>query len=102
MRVGLQDRLSRGTGESSKLHDEPLMGGRWIIPLWDSVMAKVPGENFADSGNRLQRELTLDEIARRTPENEAALLERKIAFVVHSRFWGRLSGFGTRFLHDAI
>src|SRR5579864_1216876 len=27
----------------------------------------------------LQRELNLDEIARRTPENEAALLERKVA-----------------------
>src|SRR5215831_12802871 len=27
----------------------------------------------------LQRELNMDEVARRTPENEAALLERKIA-----------------------
>ena len=32
----------------------------------------------------LQRELNLDETARRTPENEAALLERKIASFLYS------------------
>jgi hypothetical protein len=47
--------------------------------LWDSVMAKQPGKTLLIQETGLQRELTLDEIARRTPENEAALLERKIA-----------------------
>jgi hypothetical protein len=47
--------------------------------LWDSLAAKQPGEAMLIQETGLQRELNLDEIARRTPENEAALLERKIA-----------------------
>lgn len=47
--------------------------------LWDSLMAKQPGETMLIQETGLQRELNLDETARRTPENEAALLERKIA-----------------------
>jgi hypothetical protein len=47
--------------------------------LWDSLMAKQPGEAMLIQETGLQRELNLDETARRTPENEAALLERKIA-----------------------
>jgi hypothetical protein len=47
--------------------------------LWDSVMAKLPGKTLLIQETGLQRELNLDETARRTPENEAALLERKIA-----------------------
>ena len=47
--------------------------------LWDSLMAKQPGEAMLIQETGLQRELNLDEVARRTPENEAALLERKIA-----------------------
>ena len=47
--------------------------------LWDSLLAKQPGKTMLIQETGLQRELNLDEIARRTPENEGALLERKIA-----------------------
>ncbi len=47
--------------------------------LWDSLVAKQPGQPMLIQETGIQRELTLDEIARRTPENEAALVERKIA-----------------------
>lgn len=47
--------------------------------LWDSLLAKQPGKTMLIQETGLQRELNLDEIARRTPENEAALLERKVA-----------------------
>jgi hypothetical protein len=42
-------------------------------------MAKQPGETMLIQETGLQRELNMDEVARRTPQNEAALLERKIA-----------------------
>ena len=47
--------------------------------LWDSLFAKQPGQTLLIQETGLQRELNLDETARRTPENEAALLERKMA-----------------------
>jgi len=47
--------------------------------LWDSLVAKQPGLPMLIQETGLQRELTLDEIARRTPEDDAALLERKVA-----------------------
>ncbi len=47
--------------------------------LWDSLMAKQPGQPMLIQETGLQRELNLDEIARRTPDSEAALLERKVA-----------------------
>ncbi len=47
--------------------------------LWDSLFAKQPGQAMLIQETGLQRELSLDEIARRTPESEAALLERKVA-----------------------
>jgi len=47
--------------------------------LWDSLAAKQPGEAMLIQETGLQRELNLDEIARRSPESEAALLERKVA-----------------------
>jgi hypothetical protein len=47
--------------------------------LWDSLVAKQPGQPMLIQETGIQRELTLDGIARRTPENEAALIERKIA-----------------------
>ena len=76
---GIQDRLSPAfwgrnvdftTNHSWWLND---------YVLWDSVLAKQPGEAMLIQETGLQRELNLDETARRTPENEAALLERKIA-----------------------
>ncbi|HTC43175.1 MAG TPA: alpha-amylase family protein [Candidatus Acidoferrales bacterium] len=47
--------------------------------LWDSLVAKQPGKAMLIQETGLQRELTLDEIARRTPEQESMLLERKFA-----------------------
>lgn len=47
--------------------------------LWDSLVAKQPGKPMLIQETGLQRELNLDESARRTPENEAALFERKMA-----------------------
>jgi len=47
--------------------------------LWDSLVAKQPGKAMLIQETGLQRELNLDETARRTPESEAALFERKVA-----------------------
>jgi hypothetical protein len=47
--------------------------------LWDSLFAKQPGKTMLIQETGLQRELNLDETARRTTESEAALLERKVA-----------------------
>ena len=76
---GIQDRLSPAfwgasvdfTTNHSWWQDDSI--------LWDSLAAKQPGEAMLIQETGLQRGLNLDETARRTPENEAALLERKIA-----------------------
>jgi len=47
--------------------------------LWDSLFAKQPEKAMLIQETGLQRELNLDEIARRDPEHEASLLERKVA-----------------------
>ena len=47
--------------------------------LWDSLVAKQPGKAMLIQETGVQRELTPDQIARRTPEQEAALFERKFA-----------------------
>ena len=47
--------------------------------LWDSLFAKQPGETMLIQETGLQRELNMDESARRTAENEGLLLSRKIA-----------------------
>lgn len=47
--------------------------------LWDSLAAKQPGQPMLIQETGLQRELTLDQVARRTSDGDAALLERKIA-----------------------
>ena len=47
--------------------------------LWDSLLAKQPGQAMLIQETGLQRELNLDEGARRDPESEASLLERKVA-----------------------
>jgi hypothetical protein len=47
--------------------------------LWDSLLAKQPGQAMLIQETGLQRELNLDEIARRDPEHEGLLLERKVA-----------------------
>lgn len=47
--------------------------------LWDSLVAKQPGIPMLIQETGLQRELTLDQIARRTPDQYASLLERKVS-----------------------
>lgn len=47
--------------------------------LWDSLVAKQPGLPMLIQETGLQRELALDEIARRTQEQEGSLFERKVA-----------------------
>jgi hypothetical protein len=76
---GIQDRLSPAFWGQSV--DFTTNHSWWLNDniLWDSLAAKQPGEAMLIQETGLQRELNLDEIARRTPENEAALLERKIA-----------------------
>ena len=76
---GIQDRLSPAFwGESVDFTTNHSWWQNDYI-LWDSLAAKQPGKAMLIQETGLQRELNLDEIARRTPENEAALLERKIA-----------------------
>ena len=76
---GLQDRLSPAYWD--KYVDFTTNHSWWLndYVLWDSLLAKQPGKTMLIQETGLQRELNLDETARRTPENEAALLERKIA-----------------------
>jgi hypothetical protein len=47
--------------------------------LWDSLVAKQPGKALLIQETGLQRELNMDETARRTPDQEAMLFERKVA-----------------------
>ena len=76
---GIQDRLSPAFwGESVDFTTNHSWWQDDSI-LWDSLAAKQPGEAMLIQETGLQRGLNLDETARRTPENEAALLERKIA-----------------------
>jgi hypothetical protein len=76
---GIQDRLSPAFW--GKAVDFTTNHSWWQNDhiLWDSLAAKQPGKAMLIQETGLQRELNLDETARRTPENEAALLERKIA-----------------------
>jgi hypothetical protein len=76
---GIQDRLSPAFwGQSVDFTTNHSWWQNDYI-LWDSLAAKQPGEAMLIQETGLQRELNLDEIARRTPESEAALLERKVA-----------------------
>jgi hypothetical protein len=76
---GLQDRLSPAFW--GRLVDFTTNHSWWQndFLLWDSLLAKQPGEPLLIQETGLQRELDPDEIARRSPESEAALLERKMA-----------------------
>jgi len=76
---GIQDRLSPAFWGSSVDFTTNHSWWQNDYVLWDSLAAKQPGEAMLIQETGLQRELNLDEIARRSPENEAALLERKIA-----------------------
>lgn len=76
---GFQDRLSPAFWDQSV--DFTTTHSWWLNDdiLWDSLVAKQPGEAMLVQETGLQRELNIDEVARRTTENEAALLERKVA-----------------------
>jgi hypothetical protein len=76
---GIQDRLSPAFWGDSV--DFTTNHSWWLNDyiLWDSLAAKQPGEAMLIQETGLQRELNLDEVARCTPESEAALLERKVA-----------------------
>ncbi|HKV76783.1 MAG TPA: hypothetical protein VJP02_01500 [Candidatus Sulfotelmatobacter sp.] len=76
---GIQDRLSPAFWGASVDFTTNHSWWQNDYILWDSLAAKLPGEAMLIQETGLQRELNLDEIARRTPENEAALLERKVA-----------------------
>ena len=76
---GIQDRLSPAFWGSSVDFTTNHSWWQNDYILWDSLAAKQPGEAMLIQETGLQRELNLNEIARRTPENEAALLERKVA-----------------------
>jgi len=76
---GIQDRLSPAFWGSSVDFTTNHSWWQNDYILWESLAAKQPGEAMLIQETGLQRELNLDEIARRTPQNEAALLERKIA-----------------------
>lgn len=76
---GIQDRLSPAFWGSSVDFTTNHSWWQNDYILWDSLAAKQPGQAMLIQETGLQRELNMDEIARRTPENEAALLERKIA-----------------------
>jgi hypothetical protein len=76
---GIQDRLSPAFwGQSVDFTTNHSWWQNDYI-LWDSLAAKQPGEAMLIQETGLQRELNIDEIARRTPQSEAALLERKVA-----------------------
>jgi hypothetical protein len=76
---GIQDRLSPAFWGRSV--DFTTNHSWWLNDniLWDSLAAKQPGQAMLIQETGLQRELNLDETARRTTDSEAALLERKIA-----------------------
>ena len=76
---GIQDRLSPAFWGSSVDFTTNHSWWQDDYLLWDSLAAKQPGEAMLIQETGLQRGLNLDETARRTPENEAALLERKVA-----------------------
>jgi hypothetical protein len=76
---GIQDRLSPAFWGGSVDFTTNHSWWQNDYILWDSLAAKQPGKAMLMQETGLQRELNMDEIARRTPENEAALLERKIA-----------------------
>src|SRR5262249_20084882 len=76
---GIQDRLSPAFWDSGVDFTTNHSWWQNDYILWDSLAAKQPEKAMLIQETGLQRELNLDEIARRTPESEAALLERKVA-----------------------
>jgi hypothetical protein len=76
---GIQDRLSPAYWGASVDFTTNHSWWQNDYLLWDSLLAKQPAQAMLIQETGLQRELNLDEIARRDPESEASLLERKVA-----------------------
>jgi len=76
---GIQDRLSPAFWGQSVDFTTNHSWWQNDYVLWDSLAAKQPGEAMLIQETGLQRELSIDEIARRSTESESALLERKVA-----------------------
>jgi hypothetical protein len=56
----------------------------WLLDdlLWDSLVAKQPGKPMLIQETGISHQLQIDESARRSPQDEAILLERKLAFAL--------------------
>ena len=56
----------------------------WLFDalLWDSLVAKQPGKAMLVQETGIGRDLQIDESARRTPKEQARLLERKVAIAL--------------------
>ena len=76
---GIQDRLSPAFWGNDVSFTTNHSWWQVDYNLWNSLFAKQPGKAMLVQETGEQRELNLDEIARRDPVNESALLERKIA-----------------------
>jgi len=76
---GIQDRLSPAYWGPSVSFTTNHSWWQNDYVVWDSLLAKQPGETLLIQETGLQRELNLDEIVRREPDAEASLLERKVA-----------------------
>jgi hypothetical protein len=76
---GIQDRLSPAYWGPSVSFTTNHSWWQNDYVVWDSLLAKQPGETLLIQETGLQRELNLDEIVRRNPDAEASLLERKVA-----------------------
>jgi hypothetical protein len=76
---GIQDRLSPAYWSTATDFTSNHSWWQNDALLWDSLAAKQPGQAMLIQETGLQRELTPDEVARRSLESEAALLERKLA-----------------------
>jgi hypothetical protein len=76
---GIQDRLSPAFWGKDVSFTTNHSWWQVDYSLWNSIFAKQPGKAMLVQETGVQRDLNLDEVSRRDPENEAALLERKIA-----------------------
>jgi hypothetical protein len=76
---GIQDRLSPAYWSAATDFTTNHSWWQNDALLWDSLAAKQPGQPMLIQETGLQRELHVDEVARRSLDSEAALLERKLA-----------------------
>ena len=84
---GIQDRLSPAFWGPSVSFTTNHSWWQNDYVVWDSLLAKQPGETMLVQETGLQRELNLDEIVRRDPDAEASLLTQSCS-CIHSRCRG--------------